>query len=106
MLNEDFLMENYRLGLEFLKLDFSNIVNFKKYNSNYKQYTNEILDCFSKDIKNNIKYLSEINDLEINIEFQEKIIDVLKYEGILLNSKLHHLFLIMNMLFVIYFDMT
>lgn len=87
MLNEEFLIDNYKLGIEFLKIDFSNIVNFKKYNSNYIQYTNEIFECFSEDLKNNIKYLSEINDLEISSELQEKIVDILKYEGILLNEQ-------------------
>lgn len=87
MLNEDFLIDNYKLGLEFLKLDFSNIVNFKKYISNYKNYVGEILDCFRQNVKNNIKYLNEINDLELDNTFKENIIDVLKEEGILLNSQ-------------------
>ena len=66
MLNEEFLVDNYKLGLEYLNNDFSNIVNFKKYNSNYKNYTKEIIEFFNKDIKNNVKYLSELNDIELD----------------------------------------
>lgn len=85
-LNEEFLIDNYKLGLEYLNVDFSNIVNFMKYNSNYKFYEKEIIEIFNKNIKNSINYLSELNVFELDDKTKENIVELLKNEGILINS--------------------
>lgn len=85
-LNEEFIKNNYMIGLKYLEYDFSNIVNFRKYNENYKEYSEEILNIFKENIENNIVYLNEIVEFGIDEALQDDIKTAIRTKSILVNE--------------------
>lgn len=86
-LNENFLENNINIGLKYIRKDFSNIVNLKKYNPNYRVYSNEIKNIFLNEIKNNIVYFNELGEFDFDLTEKEKIINTLKEIPILINDR-------------------
>ena len=86
-LKETFVNGNNIIGLKYLNQDFSNITYFIKYNSNYLDLQNEILQMFNNNIEENITYLNELHDFQIGKQLQEKIINILKENYFLLDER-------------------